>query len=157
MTALVLGVDPGVSGALAVLDAGGVLVDHLHMPVIQGGKRARVNAAAVAQFLLGFQDQRLIAYVEQVGAMPGQGTASMFSFGHAAGTVEGVLAALGIPLELVAPAAWKRYYGLIGKPKDAARARAVQLYPQAPLSRKKDCALADALLLARYGLERAGR
>ncbi|MDQ2696926.1 MAG: hypothetical protein M3Z21_16430 [Pseudomonadota bacterium] len=154
---LFLGVDPGISGALAVLDADGALVDHLHMPIIQGGKRARVNAAALAQFLAGFQGQRLTAYVERVGAMPGQGSASMFSFGHSAGVLEGVLAALEIPLELVVPAAWKRHHGLIGRPKDAARARAVHLYPAAPLHRKRDAGLADAILIGRYGLERAGR
>ena len=74
----------------------------------------------------------------------------MFSFGHSAGVIESVLAALGIGYELVTPQIWKRHYKLVGKPKDAARALAQRYYPMAPLGRKKDGGLADALLLARY-------
>ena len=84
--------------------------------------------------------------------MPGRGVASMFSFGHSAGVIEGVLAALGISYELVTPQTWKKAYKLTGKPKDAARALAQRFYPSAPLAGKKDSGLADALLLARYNL-----
>lgn len=69
--------------------------------------------------------------------MPGQGTASMFSFGHAAGVAEGVVTALGLPLTLVTPQAWKRAAGLIGSDKAAALAVASRLFPAAPLSRKR--------------------
>jgi crossover junction endodeoxyribonuclease RuvC len=77
----------------------------------------------------------------------------MFSFGHAAGIIEGVVVALGIPITLVPPAAWKKALGLTGKDKDAARARAIQLYPGIPdLDLKgKGQALADAILIGRHG------
>ena len=147
----IIGIDPGISGAIAVLDAGGLLVAHSAMPTYQPGKASRVNAAALCAFLDPYRAGHAI--LEQVGAMPGQGVASMFSFGHAAGSVEGVLAALGISYELVTPQTWKRAYKLNGKPKDASRALAQRLYPGAPLGRKKDSGLADALLLARYGAQ----
>ena len=85
--------------------------------------------------------------------MPGQGVSSMFSFGHAAGTVSGVLAALHITTTLVAPASWKKAAGLIGTDKDAARSRAIQLWPKwRDLDAKiKGQALADAALIARFG------
>ena len=146
----IIGIDPGISGALAVLDAGGALMAYTAMPTYQPAKATRVNPAALSAFLEPYRHGHAI--LEQVGAMPGQGVASMFSFGHAAGIVEGVLAALGISYELVVPQEWKKAYKLNGKPKDAARALAQRYYPSAPLARKKDSGLADALLLARFGL-----
>ena len=121
------------------------------MPVLKVGKASRVNAAALADMLRDFDDGE--AYVEQVGAMPGQGVASMFSFGHAAGVVAGVLGAMQIPVTLVTPQGWKKRADLIGKGKDAARTRAIQLWPAwRDLDFKgKGQALADAALIARFG------
>ena len=82
MTA-VLGIDPGCSGALVVITQRGSYIDHLAMPTIKVGTKSRVNGAAVAAWIRQYGISH--AYLEQVGAMPGQGTASMFTFGHAAG------------------------------------------------------------------------
>jgi crossover junction endodeoxyribonuclease RuvC len=84
--------------------------------------------------------------------MPKQGVASSFNFGHNVGTIMGVLGALYIPHTLVTPQAWKKAAGLIGTDKDAARARALQLWPTwRDLDKKaKGQALADAALIARY-------
>ena len=127
------------------------LIEWDPMPVIKVGKASRVNAAALADMLRDFDDAE--AYVEQVGAMPGQGVSSMFSFGHAAGVVAGVLGALLIPVTLVTPQNWKKRAALIGKDKDAARTRAIQLWPAwRDLDLKgKGQALADAALIARFG------
>lgn len=146
---IIIGIDPGISGAVAVLTSDGTLIAHTAMPIYQPGKAKRVNPAALTAFLQPYTHAH--AVLEQVGAMPGQGVSSMFSFGHSAGVIEGVLAALGISYELVTPQKWKKCYQLNGKPKDASRALAQRLYPDAPLSRKKDHALADAILIARYG------
>lgn len=147
-----IGIDPGASGAIAVLDARGNLLDHTPMPTFKDGKSARVNAAALAGFLAE-HDAAKTAFVERVGAMPGQGVSSTFGFGHAAGVVEGVLAALHIPVALITPQAWKKGAGLIGKDKDAARTIAARLYPfNRTLDLKgKGQALADAILIARIG------
>lgn len=74
----------------------------------------------------------------------------MFTFGHAVGSVVGVLAALGIRTTLVAPTVWKSRAGLIGKGKDAARSRGIQLWPDWAALEKKAAgqALADAALIA---------
>ena len=143
----IIGIDPGISGA-AVLNVDGRYDSHEFMPTIKLGKRSRVNAAALAGFVRGAEPDHIV--IERVGAMPGQGVASMFSFGHSAGILEGIAAALGVPYELITPQKWKSYFGLLGTDKDAARAKAVQLFPQAPLARKKDLALADALLLSEF-------
>lgn len=148
--AKVIGIDPGCSGALVVLDDT-VVLDYLLMPTVKVGTKSRVNGAAIAAWLKDHRGAH--AYLEQVGAMPGQGVSSMFTFGHAAGVVEGILQGLGIPYSLVTPQAWKKRAGLIGKDKDAARSRAIQLYPELRVLdlKGKGQAVADALLIARFG------
>ncbi len=145
-----IGIDPGCSGAVVVLQDDTVVAWAL-MPTIKVGSSTRVNGTALAAFLQPYRGSH--AWLEQVHAMPGQGTASMFTFGHAAGVAQGVIQALGIPCTLIAPQVWKRRAGLIGKDKDAARSRAIQLWPQwRELDAKgRGQALADAALMARVG------
>ena len=147
-----IGIDPGCSGALIVLRADGSVADHLCMPVVKVGTKTRVNGAHVAAFLREYASGAH-AYLEQVGAMPGQGVSSMFTFGHAAGVVEGILQGMGIPYTLVTPQAWKKRAGLIGQDKDAARSRAIQLYPGLRVLdlKAKGQAVADAILIAKFG------
>ncbi|EAR1634042.1 crossover junction endodeoxyribonuclease RuvC [Salmonella enterica subsp. enterica serovar Minnesota] len=149
--AAVLGIDPGCSGALVVITPRGTYIDHLNMPTIKVGTKSRVSGAAMAAWIRKYYVSH--AYLEHVGAMPGQGTASMFTFGHAAGVVEGILQGLNIPYTLVTPQAWKKSAGLIGSDKDAARSRAIQLYPElrALDAKAKGQAISDALLIARHG------
>lgn len=148
-----IGIDPGVSGAIVVLQsrADPTPIEWDRMPTIKVGKASRVDCAALSRFLQDFDGGS--AYIEHVHAMPGQGSTSMFTFGHAAGSVEGVLAALKIQVTLVTPQTWKRRAGLIGSDKDAARSRAIQLWPRWDALGKKGegQALADAALIARFG------
>jgi crossover junction endodeoxyribonuclease RuvC len=158
---ILAGIDPGLSGAVAFLDvATGAVLDIAYMPTLalsRGGKNKReVDAHALAR-LIG--DRRPgHAFVELVGAMPGQGVSSVFEFGKSFGVVIGVLAALGIPFTLVAPVVWKRALG-VPAAKDGARARASQLLPAAahhwPLV--KHDGRAEAALIAYYGLRQLGR
>jgi crossover junction endodeoxyribonuclease RuvC len=153
---VLIGIDPGCSGAVVIYDEDtGQPIEWDEMPTLKVGNASRVNAAALADMLQGWASAPIKphAYVELVGAMPGQGVSSMFNFGHATGTVMGVLGALRVAHTLVAPQSWKKRAGLIGKDKDAARARAIQLWPQwRDLSAKgKGQALADAALIARFG------
>lgn len=152
---MILAIDPGVKGSLVVLDGDGEYVDHLLTPVIKTGKSSRVNGAAAAAFVAKHEPTK--AYIERVHAMPGQGVTSMFSFGHAAGVVEGVVSALTIPYEVITPQEWKKHFGLTGKDKDAARSKAAQLYPGVrDLDLKgKGQAIADALFIGLYGIEKA--
>jgi len=146
-----IGVDCGISGAIALLNDNGSFISVHDMPVMAGtGKRQQVNASELAKiFRSMFEGGE--AYVERVSAMPKQGVSSMFSFGTSYGIVLGVLAAIGIPTILVTPQSWKKRAGLTGKEKDYARTLAQQLYPAAELGRKKDIGRADALLIARFG------
>lgn len=149
---MIVAIDPGLSGCIAVLASNGDLQAFMHMPVIKVGSSNRVNGAAVQAFLAEHKLRH--CYVEKVASMPKQGVASTFNFGHAAGLVEGVIAGAGIPLTLVTPQRWKKHAGLMGKDKDASRARCVQLYPSCREFdlKTKGQALADAVLIGRYGL-----
>jgi crossover junction endodeoxyribonuclease RuvC len=148
----VVGVDPGSSGALVVLDAAGAYVAHLMMPVVKVGTKNRVNGAAVASFFTANKPRHV--FIELVHAMPKQGVSSTYSFAHAAGLVEGVVTGAGIPFTLITPQAWKKAAGLIGSDKDAARSRAIQLFPHLRVLdlKGKGQAVADALLIARFGM-----
>jgi crossover junction endodeoxyribonuclease RuvC len=147
----ILGIDPGLSGAFVVLEDG-VPIEWGVMPTVVEGSSKRINASSLAAI---WRNTKIdVAFIENVGAMPGQGVTSMFTFGHATGTVRGVLGALEIPVRLVTPQAWKKYVGLLNKDKDAARSLAIQMWPEWRVLDKKGegQALADAALIARYGL-----
>lgn len=155
---IVFGVDPGLTGALAVL-INGRLVDVADLPVREEGGgtvKRRLDAAVLAAMVREVRRQHGVdselAVIERVGAMPKQGVASVFSLGHTAGVIEATMLALGVPVEFADPVRWKRLAGL-GKDKSDARAKASLLYPeQAGFWRLKgQHNRAEAALIARYG------
>lgn len=144
----VIGIDPGASGACVLLE-GGQPIEWLRMPTMKEGKTTRVNGAALAEWLREAGD--VTVAMEAVHSLPKQGVASSFNFGHSVGVVMGTLAALSLPVMLITPQAWKRGQGLIGTDKDAARSRAIQIWPHWRALDKKEAgqAFADAALMAR--------
>lgn len=146
-----IGIDPGCTGAIVVM-AGGEPVAWTLMPTIQIGKNSQVNGAALAAFLRPYAIGTH-GYIEKVGAMPDQGVTGVFNFGHATGTATGVMSGLEIPHTLITPQSWKKRAGLIGQDKDAARTRAIQLWPWwRELDLKgKGQAFADAAFIAYFG------
>lgn len=164
MTTLIIGIDPGLSGALARMTESG-LSGLSDIPVMAKGKgsgkvKNEINAAGLNALLKewanGHADDVLVV-MERVSSMPGQGVASMMSLGDTVGCIRGVVAARGYPLHWVTPQKWKKHFGLVaGKDvdgKELARAKAIQLYPAADLARKKDHNRAEAVLIARWGWE----
>lgn len=151
---MILGVDPGLNGALALLDVvAGTLAVH-DMPTIAAGTNSKrvVDEAALARLVDLHAKDIKHAYVERVSAMPGQGVTSMFSFGTSYGIVRGVIAANFIPVTLVQPQRWKSTLS-VPAAKAGARARASQLLPAFaglwPLV--KHDGRAEAALIAYYG------
>jgi crossover junction endodeoxyribonuclease RuvC len=145
-----IGVDPGLTGAIALL-RGGEFREVFDIPTMGRGKgsKQQVNCAELARIVRGLPPCPV--WIELVGVMPKQGISSGFQFGRAAGALDAVFPALGFPVHYVTPAAWKRTHNLVGTEKDIARTRAIQLFPQAPLARKRDIGRADALLIAAHG------
>ena len=156
----ILGVDPGLGGALAFLDASGAL-EIFDMPVHRlkrGGKAKREIDRYELARIVDAHGPVTHAFVEQVGAMPGQGVTSMFQFGRSLGIVEGVLSAGFIPTDYVAPRKWRSGLG-VRAGKDGSRARASALMPgHAGLwTRVKDDGRAEAALIALYGQRQRAR
>jgi len=152
---LFLGVDPGVNGGLAVVaianGAAPVLVECIDIPVVGTGAKERVDVAAIRNFIDRHRPVR--ALIERAQAMPRQGSSSGFKYGRAVGAIEATVALCSIPMEIVEPSAWKRFWHLPGKDKEAARQKAVQLFPgaHAVLARKRDHGRGEAMLVALYG------
>jgi len=106
-------------------------------------------------------DERIMAAVEKVGAVHGNGIVSMFNFGKNAGYIEGVLSALGIPYQLVPPNKWKKEFSLIGQDKQASIVTCRKLFPELDLKRTERCrtdsdGLAESTLLACYAMRHFG-
>ena len=156
MTALaILGVDPGLSGALALYGSESLTI--FDMPTVErkvGGKTKRqIDAYQLGNWLDLHRNVILFTVIEDVHSMPAQGITSAFNFGFSTGVLHGAICANQIPLKLVAPVVWKRHFGLIGQDKDASRLAASRVSPRYshhwPL--KKHDGRAEAFLLAVYG------
>jgi len=149
---LIIGIDPGSTGAIAFLQDGKLFSLH-DMPVIEVkvGKtmRNRISPHGIHALLKGHNPEMVV--VEQVGGITGQSASAAFTFGHGAGILVGVLVGLEYPLTMLPPQRWKKAAGL-PKDKGAARMRAQQLWPdfQHRFSRTKDDGRAEAALIARH-------
>ncbi len=155
---MILGIDPGLSGAIALLSPEGNVLAIEDMPtievVINGKKRRNMPPVALANTIRILAPQK--AFLENVGVRPGEGAVGAFSFGRNLGQIEGVLAALRIPTTLVHPATWKRRMN-IPADKGGARMKAMALFPDKAdlFKRVKDDGRAESALLAYYGLSNA--
>jgi len=151
---IIFGVDPGVSGAISVLENKKV-IEVFDMPTMIDGKKNKkqVNGSQVTNIIKErLNNEKEIIVVEHVNAMPGQGVTSMFNFGQSFGIIKGICAALSLPIYFVRPTKWKKHFNLIKTNKDASRTKVIEAYPEisSQLSRKKDANKADAILIARY-------
>ncbi len=154
----VIGIDPGLSGAIAVIEGNKVL-NILDMPVMSEGKKNKkqLNSAQLVNIIKQnvSNDEEVAVIVEQVNAMPGQGVTSMFNFGQTFGAIKGICAALNLPIFFVRPSKWKKHFGLINSSKDASRTKTIEMYPllSSQLSKKKDVNKSDAILIAKFYIE----
>jgi hypothetical protein len=147
-----LGIDPGLTGAVAIVDLKGDLIDVYDMPVVD----RQVNAVELALTFDTFPADEQIVAIERVGSMPGQGVASTFRFGVSYGIVVGVVGALGHRTLHPTPAKWKADMGLTAD-KERSRKAAIDRWPKRAefFARKKDDGRAEAALLALWCLATA--
>ena len=154
---LIVGIDPGISGAICFFEDGQVK-EIIDMPVMADGKKNKrqINGPQVYNEILKrinkFQKKDIIVVMEQVSAMPGQGVTSMFNFGQSFGVLKGICSAMQLSMFFIRPAKWKKYFGLIKTEKDASRTKVIEIFPyiSSELSRKKDSNKADAVLIASF-------
>lgn len=142
----ILGIDPGLSGAVATVTWPG------------GALEVRRDFKTLGDIVTAVRELRpgcAYGVLELVSAMTGQGVCSMFSFGRATGVAMGSMFATDLEFVEVAPARWQNYWRLsVGWPDKEFDSRAVasQIWPELLhlFARKKDHGTADAALLAAY-------
>jgi|TARA_B100001093_G_scaffold482393_1_gene514001 crossover junction endodeoxyribonuclease RuvC len=151
----IFGIDPGLSGALAILDEKKIY-EVIDLPTMSDGKKNKkqLNSAHLSKYIQSniLDLNKSAVVVEQVNAMPGQGVTSMFNFGQTFGAIKGISASLNLPIYFVRPSKWKKHFDLLNSSKDASRTKAIEMYPTFAdqLSKKKDVNKSDAILIARY-------
>ena len=151
----IFGIDPGIAGAIAILDRDEI-IDVIDLPTMSEGKKNKkqLNSAHLSQYISSnLKDiNKSVVVVEQVNAMPGQGVTSMFNFGQTFGAIKGISATLKLPIFFVRPSKWKKHFELINSSKDASRTKVIEMYPSfaEKLSKKKDVNKSDAILIARF-------
>lgn len=141
-----MGIDPGKSGGLAL-----IRVDSFDLEFI---RVCPYSDSELIDMTFEIKDEPCKVVLEKVGAMPGQGVTSMFSFGQSFGFIRGVLEAYGIPYELVPPQKWKKEFS-VTKDKNTSVNAAKRLFPAVGLKRTDRCTkdhdgMAEALLMAEY-------
>lgn len=137
-TMILIGIDPGASGGVAIFDANTNQIELFKCP------ETETEIAHLFRFIVS---ERARALIEKVHAMPGQGVTSMFSFGRNYGFLRGCLIAFQIPFDEIPPQRWQKALGCLTKgDKNVSKAKAQQLYPKLKITH----ATADALCILEY-------
>lgn len=151
---VVLGVDPGISGAVAFYypQEAPSRIAVYDVPVAGG----EINAPGLADLIQSHG--ATVAWIERVGSMPGNSASSMFNFGRSYGDVRGVIGALKIRTHFVTPQEWKKHFRL-SRDKDESRMLAIRMFPDVAhhFQRKKDDGRAESALIALYGYQQQNR
>lgn len=154
MSRLILGIDPGLSGGLALLtlipDATTATLTAVPMPTCSLRGKGEVDLAALGALLADWRPA--VCWIEEQQAMPRQGVASSFRTGLNYGSLRGFIQASNIPIHPVRPSTWKKSIG-VPSDKTAARAIASRMFPaQSHLwAKASQDGLAEAALIALYG------
>lgn len=160
MKRYVLGIDPGVRGALALVENVNDLprVKVFDMPIrtyfINGSGRSRIEETMLNQWFYAYAPFIERAVMEEVHSAPKDGPVQAFTFGYANGLIKGMLAAYNITVEMVEPSVWKKPFGL-SSDKNRSRMVASRFFPKddAQWSRKMDDGRAEAALLGIIALQ----
>lgn len=157
---MIIGIDPGLNGAVAFCEDSGALVNVLDLPIVAIGTKDRLDVRHFRAMVEMFGAPDAIVYLENVSAMPKQGAGPSFNFGRMFGELHGVLIGMEFVVRLVTPQKWMFAMGLRSIPgavkkdrKNASRARACQLFSNHThhFARVKDDGRAEAALIAHYG------
>lgn len=154
----VIGVDPGATGAIAIIDDDGELIDVADLEAVGGVNSPALLRALVLDLCHDIPQTVTLGVVEAVHGGPRMGAATARKLGQSAGAAQGVLVGLGIPVADVRPAVWKRHHHL-GADKAAGRDLAARRWPDhaAKFRRVRDDGRADAALIAAWGLHERRR
>lgn len=154
---LFIGIDPGQTGGIAIINQDHKVESVIPMPLAD----KELDLEAIRSHLMWVKHEHkdcdMLACIEKVSSMPGQGVVSVFKFGYGTGCIHGVLAGLKIPRHIVTPQAWQKFVleGLSRGDKGIAISFVNRIYPEISLlpterSKKPSSGMADAICIARY-------
>jgi crossover junction endodeoxyribonuclease RuvC len=150
---VIVGIDPGIKGAAAVIDNDGKMADVIDLPTLTvDGDRREIDTAALFEWLARQVKPRRII-IEHVHSMPHDGHVGAFKFGMTYGMIRAICMRVTPNVELVKPALWREYFDLLGQDKEASRMLAQRLFPTMfdKLTRQMDHNRAEAMLIAWFG------
>src|SRR5690606_16537153 len=154
----ILGIDPGISGGISIIDEQLNVVCCFRMPVVKVDNKNRVDAITLFEKLKDFDID--LAVIEKVGARPGQGVVSMFSFGDAYGSARSIAEILSKQTIYTTPQAWRSGQSLSGLSKEQIAEVAFHLFNEKEIYGRKGKTgkqavrdgISDSLMIAKYGL-----
>lgn len=161
--ARILGIDPGINGGAALYVTGGTLddpqprlADAIDLPTTGEKAKRRIDAGQFFRWVVAMRPDH--AFIERAQAMPKQGSSSGFLYGRAVGALEAIVQCANVPLHIIEPTAWKKYFGLIKTDKENSRQKMILLVPSSAelVARKMDHGRAEAGLIAIYGAKVLG-
>jgi len=148
-----LGIDPGFSGALAVLDENLEVIHYQDMPIIEVAKKRELDEPELRDILRRFSPYyiNLTVGIEKSQTMPNQGIVSSGRYMASYGFLRGLCVGMGLPYILIRPPTWKKaMLADMPKEKGSSIQKVGQIYPNIKFTRKKDHGICDAILIARY-------
>lgn len=143
MTNLYMGIDPGKSGSITILDDKGNIVDCIKMPE---------TTRDIHEALQKYYGRIKYCVIEKVHARPGNGSAASFTFGKNYGSLLMALVCNDIPFEEITPQKWQKYFelGTSGGEKtewkNKLKDKSQKMFPHIKVTLQ----LADSILIAVY-------
>ena len=156
----IIGIDPGITGAVVLLDGDGAMTQCIRTPVYTDDGKKHYDIPGMREVLMRASHEKgePLAGIEKVGTLPRDGRVGAFNFGVGYGLWLGILSALFIPYMEITPQLWqsRMLSGLPRGPKVKASAvrAAKSLFPHIPIEFKVDWGMADAALIAEYARRR---
>lgn len=164
----VIGIDPGLHGAIAGIDLSGEIQFIEDIPIVSEKKKPRagmkakfriennINLESLCNTMKTMGHLKCKVFLEKVNSRPGEGVSSAFKFGKVFGTLEALLVSNDIDYERVPPATWCNLVHLDGDFAQKAKQRSLNAFKsyfpdlERPHGKIHD-GVVDALLIAEYG------
>jgi len=164
----IISIDPGLHGAISILDLEKNILSIYKMPIhpeqlkekTKSGKQKIRNKYTVSEVANIFKPHifNSIVLIEKVATRPTDSPIAAFTFGYGVGMLHGILETLGIPYEQILPQVWQHHFRLLGEDKNASRQKASDILPLCTdyWKLKKDDGLAESLLIGVYYIQKNG-
>lgn len=155
----VLGIDPGKSGGLAVVQSKTnqipKIIKAIKMPTLIVNTKKIIDISKLKSQLDNIPIS--VAIIEKAHAMPRQGVTSSFQFGRSYGAVEGLCQIVTSRIDYVLPSVWKKAFGLSSSKQASLDLAKLKFGNDKIWDIKSNDGIAEAALISLFWIERFGR